>query len=118
MSASVRGAATDVKFSILTQPNMYARNILIGKMKYELGDHSYVRCPENNLIADIEFKTKGYFSGSYNQIGGTIKNSETGQTYYELSGYWNKEMLITDVRVCLSPKMASTRHGYLTGADP
>ncbi|KAK6839014.1 hypothetical protein RU639_000001, partial [Aspergillus parasiticus] len=83
---------------ILTQPNMYARNILIGKMKYELGDHSYVRCPENNLVADIEFKTKGYFTGAYNQIGGTIKNSETGQVYYELSGYWNKEMFITDVR--------------------
>ncbi|QRD88538.1 putative oxysterol binding protein [Aspergillus flavus] len=83
---------------ILTQPNMYARNILIGKMKYELGDHSYVRCPENKLVADIEFKTKGYFTGAYNQIGGTIKNSETGQVYYELSGYWNKEMFITDVR--------------------
>lgn len=83
---------------ILTQPNMYARNILIGKMKYELGDHSYVRCPENNLVADIEFKTKGYFSGTYNQIGGTIKNSETNEVYYELSGLWNQEMYITDVK--------------------
>ncbi|KAI5306309.1 hypothetical protein KEM56_001466, partial [Ascosphaera pollenicola] len=38
---------------LLTQPNMYARGILIGKMKFELGDHSYVRCPENDLVADI-----------------------------------------------------------------
>src|SRR5271156_4473568 len=44
--------------SIVTQPNMYARSILFGKMKYELGDHSYVRCPENGLSADLEFKTK------------------------------------------------------------
>ncbi|KAJ5601419.1 hypothetical protein N7510_010953 [Penicillium lagena] len=77
---------------ILTQPNMYARGILFGKMKYELGDHSYVRCPEHNLVADIEFKTKGYFSGTYNAIGGTIKNEKTGEVLYELSGMWNGEM--------------------------
>ncbi|EEP76845.1 hypothetical protein UREG_01694 [Uncinocarpus reesii 1704] len=82
---------------ILTQPNMYARGILFGKMKYELGDHSYVRCPENNLVADVEFKTKGYFMGTYNAIGGTIKNEATGEVYYELSGYWNGEMYIKDV---------------------
>lgn len=82
---------------ILTQPNMYARGILFGKMKYELGDHSYVRCPENDLVADIEFKTKGYFSGTYNAIGGTIRNEKTGEVYYELSGLWNGEMTIKNV---------------------
>ncbi|KAF3014539.1 hypothetical protein E8E15_000763 [Penicillium rubens] len=82
---------------ILTQPNMYARGILFGKMKYELGDHSYVRCPENHLVADIEFKTKGYFSGTYNAIGGTIKNEQTGEVLYELSGLWNGEMDLKDV---------------------
>ncbi|XHG06634.1 hypothetical protein AWENTII_009824 [Aspergillus wentii] len=76
---------------------MYARGILFGKMKYELGDHSYVRCPENDLIADIEFKTKGYFSGTYNAIGGTIKNEKTGEVFYELSGLWNGEMFIKNV---------------------
>ncbi|KAJ5751743.1 Oxysterol-binding protein-like protein OBPa [Penicillium odoratum] len=82
---------------ILTQPNMYARGILFGKMKYELGDHSYVRCPETGLAADIEFKTKGYFSGTYNAIGGTIKNEKTGEVLFELSGLWNGEMIIKDV---------------------
>lgn len=91
---------TNRKNSILTQPNMYARGILFGKMKYELGDHSYVRCPENNLVADIEFKTKGYFSGTYNAIGGTIKNEKTGDVLYELSGLWNGEMQIKNVHVC------------------
>lgn len=83
---------------ILTQPNMYARGILFGKIKYDLGDHSYVRCPENNLVADIEFKTKGYFSGTYNAIGGTIKNDKTGEVLYELSGMWNGEMHLKDVK--------------------
>lgn len=83
--------------SIITQPNMYARGILFGKMKYELGDHSFVRCPENGLSADLEFKTKGYFSGTYNAIGGSIKNDKTGEVLYELSGLWSGEMFIKDL---------------------
>jgi hypothetical protein len=100
MSALQTQEAAANKASIVTQPNMYARGILFGKMKYELGDHSYVRCPENHLVADIEFKTKGYFSGTYNAIGGTIKNEQTGEALYELSGLWNGEMDIKDVHVC------------------
>ncbi|KAK3394446.1 hypothetical protein B0H63DRAFT_460927 [Podospora didyma] len=83
---------------VLTQPNMYARGILFGKMKYELGDHSFVRCPENGLIADIDFKTKGWVSGTYNAIGGTIKNEQTGEILYEISGLWNEEMFIKDLK--------------------
>ena len=86
--------------SYLTQPNMYARGILFGNMKYELGDHSVVRCPELGLTADIEFKTKGWVSGTYNAIGGVIKNDHTGQHLFEISGLWSEEMYIKDLRVC------------------
>ena len=85
--------------SFLTQPNMYARGILFGKMKYELGDHSFVRCPENHLSADIDFKTKGYFGGMYNAVGGTIKNDSTGEVLFELSGMWSGEMSIKNMKV-------------------
>lgn len=78
---------------------MYARGILFGKMKYELGDHSFVRCPEHHLAADIEFKTKGYFGGTYNAIGGVIKNEKTGETLFELSGMWSGEMFLKNVLV-------------------
>ncbi|KAF1816179.1 Oxysterol-binding protein [Eremomyces bilateralis CBS 781.70] len=87
---------TGEKFYI-TQPNMYARGILFGKMKYELGDHSFVRCPESGLVADLDFKTKGYFSGTYDAIGGTIKDTKTDRILFELSGLWNGEMHIKDV---------------------
>ncbi|KAF3769101.1 hypothetical protein M406DRAFT_92408 [Cryphonectria parasitica EP155] len=82
----------------LTQPNMYARGILFGKMKYELGDHSVVRCPEMGLVADLEFKTKGWVGGMYNAIGGTIKNEKTGEVLYELSGLWSDEMFVKDLK--------------------
>ncbi|KAI0102136.1 Oxysterol-binding protein [Nemania sp. FL0031] len=82
----------------LTQPNMYARGILFGNMKYELGDHSVVRCPELGLVADIDFKTKGWVSGTYNAIGGTIKDEKTNQILFEISGLWSEEMFIKDLR--------------------
>jgi hypothetical protein len=78
---------------------MYARGILFGKMKYELGDHSFVRCPELDLAADIEFKTKGWVGGTYNAIGGAIKRESTGEVLFELSGLWSEEMYIKDMTV-------------------
>lgn len=59
---------------------------MFGKMKYELGDHSFVRCPESGLSADLEFKTKGWVSGGYNAIGGFIKDTKTDRNLFELSG--------------------------------
>ncbi|SPN97100.1 probable oxysterol-binding protein [Cephalotrichum gorgonifer] len=82
---------------LLTQPNMYARGILFGKMKYELGDQSIVRCPELDLVAEIDFKVKGWVSGVYNAIGGSIKVESTGEVLYELSGLWSDKMVITNV---------------------
>jgi len=80
---------------------MYARGILFGKMKYELGDHAYVRCPELGLVADVEFKTKGWMSGTYNAIGGFIKDMKSDKNLFELSGFWNGEMYIKDLAVSL-----------------
>lgn len=76
---------------------MYARGILFGKMKYELGDHAVVRCPELGLEADVEFKVKGWVGGTYNAIGGYIKDSKSGKNLYELSGLWNQQMHIKDL---------------------
>ncbi|CCJ29147.1 unnamed protein product [Pneumocystis jirovecii] len=83
---------------ILTQPNMYARGILFGRLRFELGDHSYIKCRKNNLVADIEFKTKGFISGSYNVILGKIKRENSGEILYEISGKWDEEMLIKNVK--------------------
>lgn len=93
-----RGLSAKGERYVLTQPNMYARGILFGKMKYELGDHSFVKCPELGLSADIEFKTKGYFGGTYNAISGLIKSDKTGESLFEISGVWNGEMIVKDLK--------------------
>lgn len=69
------------------QPNVYARGILFGKMRIELGDHMIINGPDH--IADIEFKTKGFVSGTYDVIEGTIKEKKTNKTLFEISGKWN-----------------------------
>jgi hypothetical protein len=78
---------------------MFCRGVIIGMLKFELGDHAYVRCPELGLMADIDFKTKGYFGGTYNAIGGVIKDTKTERVLYELSGFWHEKMYIKDVTV-------------------
>ncbi|CAN6674202.1 oxysterol-binding protein homolog 7 [Trichomonascus vanleenenianus] len=98
----------------LTQPNMYARGILIGTMKYELGDHSYVKCPGNDLIADIEFKTKGFISGTYNAIAGEIRQQSTGKVLFEISGKWNEVMEIKDTATGVKTELFNTQHARPT----
>jgi hypothetical protein len=88
---------------------MYARGILFGTMKYELGDHAYIRCPETGMTADLEFKTRGYFSGTYNAIGGFIKDPN-GKNLFEFSGLWNEQMYIKDLTV--SFKISVTRKAF------
>lgn len=102
--------------SFITQPNIYVRGILFGTMKYELGDHAYVRCPETGMVADVEFKTKGYFSGAYNAIGGYIKD-KNGKALYELSGAWNEDMYIKDLTVSSALEAALHRADGLTLAQ-
>ncbi|BGP42036.1 Oxysterol-binding protein OBPa [Rhodotorula kratochvilovae] len=84
--------AQDGEYDI-TMPNMYARGILFGKMVLELGDTSIVRNETTGLSCDVEFKTKGFFSGSYNAIAGKIKGpkGEVG----EISGHWNELMEVS-----------------------
>jgi len=82
---------------VLSQPNVYVRGILFGKMKTELGDHMIVRCEALGLEADIEFKTKGFISGTYDAIEGFIKEIGTSKELFQLTGKWNDVIDIKDL---------------------
>jgi oxysterol-binding protein-related protein 8 len=75
---------------VITMPNMYARGILFGKMVLELGDTCTAKNEKNGIQCDIEFKTKGFFSGTYNSISGRVRhnNNDVG----EVSGRWSHVM--------------------------
>jgi len=76
----------------ISMPNMYARGILFGKMVLELGDIAKVSNNNNHVHCDVDFKVKGFFSGSYNAIHGKIKapSGEIG----EISGKWSDQMYL------------------------
>ncbi|KAG0234453.1 hypothetical protein BGX31_004556 [Mortierella sp. GBA43] len=78
----------------ITMPNVYARGILFGTMLMELGDAATVNCPALDLVCNLEFKVKGYFTGAYNCIAGKIKRISTGEILYDISGKWSDELYI------------------------
>lgn len=67
-------------------------------MLTELGDHVKIECNKTGFFADIEFKTKGFFTGSYNCLSGKIKKNVNGKetTLYTLSGKWTDIIYLTD----------------------
>ncbi|KAH6917643.1 hypothetical protein BKA70DRAFT_1368013 [Coprinopsis sp. MPI-PUGE-AT-0042] len=81
---------------VVTMPNMYARGILFGKMVLELGDTCMAKNEKLGLFADLEFKTKGFFSGTYNAIAGKIRKgiTEVG----EIGGRWSHVMDFKDAK--------------------
>ncbi|GAA5812588.1 hypothetical protein MFLAVUS_006045 [Mucor flavus] len=75
-------------------PNMYARGVLIGTMTLELGDTSTITCKSTDLICEMDFQTKGYFSGQCNSVSAKIKRLSTQEILYEISGQWSAELFI------------------------
>ncbi|CAJ0902353.1 10378_t:CDS:2 [Entrophospora sp. SA101] len=82
----------------ISMPNVYARGILFGRMVMELGDNSTVKCGKNDLTCELEFRTKGFFSGAYNSIYGKIKRESTGEVLYEITGKWSEIIYIKDIQ--------------------
>jgi len=56
----------------------------------ELGDTCTAKNEKNGLSCDLDFKTKGFFSGTYNALSGRIRHgsSDVG----EISGRWSHTM--------------------------
>lgn len=67
---------------------------MIGTMTLELGDASTIRCISSDLICEMEFQTKGFFSGECNSVVGKIKKESTQEILYEISGQWSGKLFI------------------------
>ncbi|KAF9263051.1 Oxysterol-binding protein [Marasmius fiardii PR-910] len=81
---------------VITMPNMYARGILFGKMVLELGDTCIAKNEKHGLYCDLEFKTKGFFSGTYNAIAGRVRRGST--ELGEIMGRWSHVMDYRNVK--------------------
>jgi len=97
---------------LIPMPNVYARGILIGTMFMEYGDTVTIKCPKNDLSATIEFKTKGFFGGGYNNIAGKIYKGK--ECLYQLSGKWSSVMYIKEAKAKEKRPFIDIRNEELT----
>jgi hypothetical protein len=81
-------------------------------MVFELGDDCKVVNTANDIVCDLDFKTKvhtlplraclprmlaqGFFSGAYNAIAGKIRAE--GKDIGDVSGFWNEAMELKRVK--------------------
>ncbi|KAI8811795.1 hypothetical protein BJ742DRAFT_674460 [Cladochytrium replicatum] len=75
-------------------PNVYARGIVFGTMYMDVADAVVVRCKKSGLVAEIDFKVKGFFGGEYNGVGGQIKREKSGEVLHTISGRWSDTIYI------------------------
>jgi len=85
----------------ISWPTAYVRGLLFGTMLQELGGTIRVRCLRTGMGADIEFVTKGMFTGTYHQIQGTIWKAEgpdhaTQKVLYKVEGNWTESFSIKE----------------------
>ena len=81
---------------VIGNPNIYARGLLIGTMLLELGDKVSIECKKTGLMAEIEFKVKGFFTGTYNAISCKVKRMSDNETLKYVTGKWTESMYIQD----------------------
>jgi len=82
---------------IFTYPSAYARGILVGTLRFEMGDKVQFHCPQTGFRAEIEFRVKPLIWGEYHCVAGQISDP-SGAVIYTLSGKWNSEVSIKDER--------------------
>ena len=66
----------------------------LGTMTLELGDASKIRCASTGLVCEMDFQTKGFFSGQCNSVVAKVKKEATGEVLYDITGQWSGELFI------------------------
>lgn len=60
----------------------------------EMGDSIKITCQKTDLVCDIEFKVKGFFTGTYNALSGKVSRISTGEVLFNISGKWTETLYI------------------------
>eukprot|EP01117_Protostelium_nocturnum_P007035 TRINITY_DN2520_c0_g1_i2.p1 TRINITY_DN2520_c0_g1~~TRINITY_DN2520_c0_g1_i2.p1 ORF type:complete len:441 (+),score=178.42 TRINITY_DN2520_c0_g1_i2:211-1533(+) len=80
----------------LTFPSAYGKGFLFGTLVMELGGIVTITCKQSGWRAELDFRLKPMFGGDYNTILGKIKDINTGNVVYQLTGRWDQRIDMTD----------------------
>lgn len=72
--------------------NTAVNNIIVGKLYLEHYGMMRIQQHGSDLCAEIEFSPSGWRRSNCNKVRGVVKNSSTGEIFYNISGKWNQEL--------------------------
>jgi len=74
-------------------PHIVVKGIIMGTLNMDLCGTAYLKCPQSGYVADMEFRTKGYFTGKESHV--SVKVKRGSQVLYTLEGRWDGIITIT-----------------------
>jgi hypothetical protein len=86
----------------ITFPTFYAHNLLLGKLRMEVGDAARIVCSKTGLSATLNFNQIGMFTSAdvLHSVSGTITRfnqatRKNGDVLYKIRGNWDKQLYAT-----------------------
>ena len=80
---------------VVTLPYAHCKGILYGKMTMEFGGKVRIKCEKTGYVTEIEFKLKGIFGRTMNEVAGRILLGQ--RVLGTLSGAWDQAVHLTDL---------------------
>ena len=71
-------------------PKGYAKGLLFGGQRYELGGKTAFVCKKSGLMCSVEFFLSKLFNGKRNRVKGKITSIDNDITHFTFSGEWDK----------------------------
>ena len=86
----------------ITFPTFFAHNLLIGRLRMEVGDTARIVCSKTGLSATLVFNQVGMFTSAdvLNSVTGSISRfnvaggRKEGEVLYKIRGHWDSKLFI------------------------
>jgi hypothetical protein len=75
-------------------PDAHAKGFIMGPLLMELVGVMTISCEQTGYKCELDFKSKGFWSGEYNQVVGKVKRGE--DVLYTIAGKWDESLSIVD----------------------
>jgi len=77
-------------------PHIIVKGVIFGTLTMDLCGSAYLKCPQSGYVADMEFKTRGIFSGKESYVVVKVKKNSDKKPLYTLEGRWDDVITITN----------------------
>jgi len=82
----------------ITFPHFIVKGLVFGALSLTLSGSARLSCPQSGYTAELDFKSKGLFTGKSNYVCAQIKHKKSKKPLYTIEGRWDDVLTITDSR--------------------